>query len=320
MSAQAAPRIAVERLRQADLEEALRIFRLAFGTFLGLPDPLQFMGDADLVGPRWRCDPEAFFGARADGALIGSNFASRWGSVGFFGPLTVRPDWWGRGIGQRLLEPVLTRFRDWGTRHVGLFTFPHSPQHIGLYQKFGFWPRTLTAVMASAANAGDGGAPPFWLLGGKTPSAQDAAIAEIRALTDRIYDGLDVSAEARGVLAQGTGDVLVVDDESGLAGFAVCHFGAGSEGGSGACYVKVAAARPGAGAEARFESLLAACTAFAREQRLARVVAGVNTARSAAYQCMLRGGFRTEILGIAMHRPDEPGYNRPDVYLVDDWR
>ena len=24
----------------------------------------------------------------------------------------------------------------------------HSPKHLGLYQKFGFWPRFLTAIMA----------------------------------------------------------------------------------------------------------------------------------------------------------------------------
>lgn len=320
MDMHAASRITVRRLGSSDLEEALRIFRLAFGTFVGLPDPLQFMGDADLVGPRWRSNPDAFLGARADGELIGSNCASGWGSVGFFGPLTVRPDWWGRGVAQRLLEPTLALFDEWGTRHVGLFTFPHSPQHVGLYQKFGFWPRTLTAVMASAAAAGEGGAQQYWLLGGKSQSAQDAALAEMRALTGRIYDGLDVSAEARAVLAQGTGDVLVVDDEGGPAAFAVCHFGAGSEGGSGACYLKVAAARPGAGAEARFERLLGACADFAQRQRLARVVGGVNTARGAAYRCMLRRGFRTEILGVTMHRPDDPGYDRPDVFLVDDWR
>jgi len=35
---------------------------------------------------------------------------------------------------------------------------------------------------------------------------------------------------------------------------------------------------------------------------------------------MMARGFRTDILGIAMHKPNETGYNRPDVYLIDDWR
>ncbi len=44
----------VALLGAGQLEEAERAFRLAFGTFLGLPDPLRFMGEADLVRPRWR--------------------------------------------------------------------------------------------------------------------------------------------------------------------------------------------------------------------------------------------------------------------------
>jgi hypothetical protein len=53
---------------------------------------------------------------------------------------------------------------------------------------------------------------------------------------------------------------------------------------------------------------------------LKRIVAGVNTGRIKAYQQMLARGFRTDMQGVAMHRPDEPGYNRQDIYLIDDWR
>jgi hypothetical protein len=49
-------------------------------------------------------------------------------------------------------------------------------------------------------------------------------------------------------------------------------------------------------------------------------VGGVNTARHEAYQKMLAHGFRTDLHGVAMQRPNEPGYNRPGVYLIDDWR
>ncbi len=45
-------------------------------------------------------------------------------------------------------------FEKWGVREAGLFTFAHSPKHIGLYQKFGFWPRFLTAVMSKNVTAG----------------------------------------------------------------------------------------------------------------------------------------------------------------------
>ncbi len=35
---------------------------------------------------------------------------------------------------------------------------------------------------------------------------------------------------------------------------------------------------------------------------------------------MLARGFSTDFQGVAMHRPCEPGYSRPGVYVIDDWR
>ena len=49
-------------------------------------------------------------------------------------------------------------------------------------------------------------------------------------------------------------------------------------------------------------------------------MAGVNTARRDAYRLMLAYGFRTDVLGLAMDRPDEAAYNRPGTYVIDDWR
>ena len=98
-------------LQQTDLPEADRIFRLAFGTFLGLPNPIEFAGDADFVRTRWAADPSAAFGAYLGKDLVGSNFATRWGSVPFFGPLTVRPDLWNQGIAKRTSANVNERQR-----------------------------------------------------------------------------------------------------------------------------------------------------------------------------------------------------------------
>lgn len=307
-------------LRADQLQEADRIFRLAFGTFVGLPDPLQFMGDADLVRPRWRASPDSAFCAEgADGTLLGSNFASNWGSVGFFGPLTVRPDLWGRGIAQRLLELAMVAFRSWGTAHIGLFTFPHSPMHLALYQKFGFRPRALTAVMSKVVAASAGGSPAVDL---STASQKERASAldAARELTEAVYSGLDLSHEMLAVLEQGTGDVVMLWDGDRLDAFAVCHCGAGSEAGSGSCYVKFGAARSGSQAEKRFERLLEACESLAARRGAQQLQAGVNTARSQAYETMLRRGFRIDILGITMHRPNEPGYSAPDMFVMDDWR
>ena len=57
-----------------------------------------------------------------------------------------------------------------------------------------------------------------------------------------------------------------------------------------------------------------------RQKVCPRLVAGVNTGRHEAYRKMISLGFRNEIQGVVMDRPNEPAYNKPEVYLIDDWR
>lgn len=312
-------RVTVRLLRESELPEADRIFRLAFGTFLRLPDPTTFAGDADYVGTRWRADPEAAVAAEADGALVGSNFATRWGTFGFFGPLTVRPDLWDKGIARRLLDATMDIFARWRTEQAALFTFPASEKHVGLYQKYGFWPQYLTPVMAKPVvirNAPQ--ASSTW--SSIAPRERESCGAECRDLADAIFPGLDLRREIESVERQRLGDTLLLRDGGRLAAFAVCHEGKGSEAGSGSCYVKFGAARPGPTAAQHLDRLLDACEAFAAERGASKLVAGVNAGRLDAYRLLLERGFRTFLQGVAMQRPHAPGFNRPDCFVLDDWR
>jgi GNAT superfamily N-acetyltransferase len=306
-------------LREEQLDAADRIFRLAFGTFLRLPDPRAFAGDADYVRTRWRAEPEAALAAESGNHLVGSNFATCWGSFGFFGPLSVHPELWDRGVARRLLDATMDLFQSWRLQYAGLFTFAESPKHVALYQKFDFAPRFLTAIMTKAVQRAvpSGTATRYGRL---SAAARTDVLRECRALTDAIFDGLDVSREILSVQAQSLGDTVLIESGGRLRGFAVCHWGAGTEAGSGSCYVKFGAVSAGSQAEDDFDRLLAACEHLAAEVGMRRLVAGVNTARHGAYRHLLARGFRTEIQGVAMQRPNEPGFNRPDVYVIDDWR
>jgi GNAT superfamily N-acetyltransferase len=312
--------IKVGLLKESELGEADRIVRLAFGTFMGLPNPLDFMGDRHYMTPRWRSSNVKVIAAREGDRLVGSNVITRWGSFGFFGPLTVLPEYWDRGVAQRLMESTMTIFDRWGVRHTGLFTFAHSAKHVGLYQKFGYWPRYLTAVMTFApeeARSEHVKAP--MLLSALKKSEREKAIEACGRLTHRIDRGLDLGGEIRSVLAQRTGDVVLTYGRNGLDAFAVCLNGAGSEGGEKACYVKFGAARGGAGAAERFDGLLEACEAFA-SSRGATVEAGVNLAREEAYRRMRSRGYRVDKQGVAMQRPHVEGFNRAAAFVIDDWR
>jgi GNAT superfamily N-acetyltransferase len=302
-------------LKESELVEADRIMRVAFGTFLGMPDPMLFMGDRDFLTPRFRSGHVKVIAAREGGRLIGSNVVTRWGSFGFFGPLSVLPEYWDRGVAQRLLEATMTLFDKWGVRQTGLFTFSQSPKHIGLYQKFGYWPRYLTAIMSYTP----GERPAPVVLSSLNRSQRAGAMQACARITDKVDKGLDLAGEIRAVLAQGTGDVVLTYSRGVPDGFAICLHGAGSEGGSKSCFVKFGAARGGAGARERFDKLLDACDGFAYSRGVA-LDAGVNLAREAAFGRMRAHGYRVDRLGVAMQRPHADGFNRADAYVIDDWR
>ncbi len=311
--------IVIRPIETRDLDAANRVCNLAFGTFLGVPDPARFFGDMDFFRSRVGAPNTAGFVAEREGELIGSNLLVRWGSVAFFGPLSVRPDLWDAGIGRKLLAPTMDTFTRWGVTHTGLFTFPQSAKHVGLYYKHGFHPRFLTAVMGKrvATDAKAGG----WTTWSELPESQRAAAIEsARRLTGALYPGLDVSDEFGVVESRKLGDTVLLGAPEKLEGMAVCHVGPGTEAGSGVCYVKFAAAASGPGAPDRFQRLLDAIEAYAATRGVQFMQAGVNTEREEAYKAMLDHGFRTRMQGVIMHTGNQRGYNSPDAFVLDDWR
>jgi hypothetical protein len=111
----------------------------------------------------------------------------------------MRPDLWGRGIAQRLLELAMVAFRSWGTAHIGLFTFPHSPMHLALYQKFGFRPRALTSVMSKAVTASAGSRRANFRLTTASQEEHTSALDAVMRLPHRYPRDHDASAERTGL-------------------------------------------------------------------------------------------------------------------------
>ena len=333
--------ICIRPLTDSDLQQADQIFRLAFGTFLGLSDPMTYAGDADYVKSRFHANPSGAYAGEVNGKLVGSNITTNWGSVGFFGPLTIHPEYWNHGVAQKLLEPTMKLFDKWNTKHAGLFTYANSLKHIDLYQKFNFWPYFLTVIMSKDVAYNHNNKPSLkWSKFSKLFDKKEIGDTEqyqqeqtkflnvCRRLTSTIYNGLDLSIEILSAYKQELGDTVLLrqnhDDNDDInmtpIGLAVCHVGPGSEAGSNKCYVKFGAVKPGPDAGNNFERLLEACEAFAAEKEMTHLVAGINTSRYNAYRKMLLKGFRSYMTGIIMQRKNESGYNRPDVYAIDDWQ
>ncbi|MFC4950224.1 GNAT family N-acetyltransferase [Pseudonocardia sp. GCM10023141] len=306
--------IEVRGLVAAEVDAADRIVHDAFGTFLGA----DVFGDTALLRTRFGATNTQVIGAFDAGELIGSSVLTRWGSVAFLGPLSVSPKRWDSGIGRRLVTASLEVFDAWGVTHQGLFTFADSPRHHGLYQRFDFWPRFLTAIMSRPVTGGEPA--PGWLLSAVEDANRPDLVEACAGVTDALYPGLDARGEIASVLDQALGDVVLVGAPDDPTGFAVCHHGTGTEAGTGIAYVKFAAVRPGRAAPECFAALLEACAGYAAAAGAARLVVGVNTARHGAYRHLIRAGFRSDMPGVTMHRANRPGYDHPDAYLLDDWR
>ncbi|GAB4457622.1 MAG: hypothetical protein OHK0037_00380 [Elainellaceae cyanobacterium] len=317
--------ITIRAMQEADLAIANHIFRLAFGTFIGLPDPQDFARTMNYMN-RWYLNPSAAFVAEENGQIIGSNIAANWGSFGGFGPLSVHPDYWNQKVGQHLVSAAMDYFDQHQISLLGIFTFSNSPKHLALYERFGFHPRCLTAVMTKPVQPQD--FPPFLKYSELTAANQADSLKRCTELTETLFSGLDWSREIQTVAARQWGETVLLEGASlgfsgngpSLEGFAICHCGEGTEAGKDACYVKFGAVRSGDRAAQSLVALLQACEALAAQRGLSILICGVNTERQAAYQLLRSLGFRIDILGVALLSPNQPVMNHPGAFVLDDWR
>jgi len=148
------------------------------------------------------------------------NVAHASGAEGWMGPLAVRPDLQGSGVGKDVVGAAIEWLRRTGCGTIGLETMPRTMDNIGFYSALGFTPGKLTVTVtldgALAARA------PL-LLGRLGPAAQDDAVAECRVLTEGILPGYDYSREIRLTEELGLGLTILLREADRLTGFALCH-------------------------------------------------------------------------------------------------
>ena len=251
-------------------------------------------------------------------SLIAASLGTIWGTFGWIGPLSVYPDYWNRGIGQRLLEPTIKELERHGSRHLALFTLGESPKHVALYHKFGFWPGFL--ILIGQKSIENQSSQVYRTFARAKEDEKRAYLTACKEITFSIHQGLDLTDEIEELQHQALGEMVIVQDQGQIAGFAICHIGPGTEASSGTAQIKFAATRPGLRAQENFESLLSACEDLAFQRGLNKLTAGINTARRAVYTAMMKRDFKVVQQGVAMHRPDDMAYDKADSYVIDDWR
>jgi GNAT superfamily N-acetyltransferase len=307
--------VEISLLQESELPEAEKLLRLSFGTFLGLNEPMDFGGGAEYTS-RWYRDPLGAFAARTDGKLIGYCMVANWGSCAGFGPLVTHPDYWDRGIGSLLMNASWKKFAEWGSKQIVFCTHANSPKHIYLYGKFGAEPRFLIALCSRDVPETQPQTLKAKQYSQLSFEQQAENLNAVYQLTNTIYQGLDWRSEILLVQQRSLGDTLLIWDDKELIGFAICHYGMGSEAAKNTCYLKLGAAKS---AEA-FEQLIDECVTLTAMLGMSSLVAGVDTACVDAYHLLLARKFRIQFLCVSMHKPNQTGYSRPDVYVIEDRR
>ena len=232
-----------------------------------------------------------------DGALVGSNFVTHWGSVGYFGPLTVHPDFWDRGVAQKLLEPSPGLIRGLGLpphRPLHLLRQPQAPGALSEIRLLAPVAHGHPGKSGPAGGEGRGGQLLFPGAGTRAPRAGGHGSRAHRRHLSRAGRG-----RPRGGLEdQHLGDTVFDLGRSRPGGVRRGPRGHQFEAGSGCGYIKFGAARPGLKAGEYFDRLLMACESYATAQGAQRLIAGVSLARQPAYERLRAGALGPNRRGV----------------------
>jgi GNAT superfamily N-acetyltransferase len=154
------------------------------------------------------------------GAVAAFNMVHQSGTEGWMGPLAVRSDQQGHGVGKDIVARGIAWLRNRDARVIGLETMPRTMDNIGFYSKLGFVPGQLTLTLSHEAHRHES---TVELLSRLSPVARDDAIAECRALLDRVLPGPNYSREIVLTADLQLGDTLMLRDRGALVGFALAH-------------------------------------------------------------------------------------------------
>jgi GNAT superfamily N-acetyltransferase len=251
----------------------------------------------------------------ADGALLwcddkdhilAFNIAHHSGTEGWMGPLAVRTDVQGHGLGRLVVQHAIEWLKARDVTTIGLETMPRTVDNIGFYSQLGFLPGYLTVTaVGQGAGAGAGGGPDrgrYVSVSELSPADGDAIRAACRERLQRSVPGLDFTRELELTQELGIGDAVVLEGGD-VRGFALWHSAAlvESRPADELRLLKLYADSP-----ETFEALLAALEDCARRMGLHRVAVRCQTGFHAAYRCLVDRGYRVRWTDLRMTLRDYP--------------
>jgi GNAT superfamily N-acetyltransferase len=262
---------------------------------------LEDAGDGSMV---WR---------DGDGQMVAFNMVHRSGTEGWMGPLAVRPDRQGEGLGSVMVRTGIDWLRSQGASTIGLETMPRTVDNIGFYSRLGLVPSHLTVTLVHDVGRRPAGGPELLSAAG---TAGDEQLEECRELADRVLPGVDFTRELALTQDLGIGDTTLVRDGVRLTGFALWHstpLAAGRPKDE-LRVLKLVAATPEA-----FDRLVQALQLSAVGERVSRMAIRCQTEFSHAYLRLVELGYRVHWTDLRMLLQGYPQRIPTEGILMSNW-
>lgn len=226
------------------------------------------------------------------GEIVAFNLAHLSGTEGWMGPLAVRPDRQGEGLGKVIVLAGVDWLKARSARTIGLETMPRTVENIGFYSRLGFLPGHLTITLARTPEAG----PTVGCTRLSRDGAADPA-GECAGLTGQVAPGLSFAREIRLTADLGVGDTTLYRRDGVLAAFAVWHAAPLALGRprEDLRVLKLVAADVPA-----MLSVLAGVESVADEEGVERVTVRCQAAQSEAYRALVAAGWQSHWTDLRM--------------------
>ena len=327
------PKVQIRRVRKGDLAKVKDVLEQSFGDFLERQlgtRPRQAFNGAQYVHHRWLMEPWGCFVAEEDNAkIVGAALAVTWGTLGVLGPVAVLTHYHNQTIAQQLIRAAQDFFDENKATLNGLVTYPHSAKHLAIFHKFGYKPKSLTAIMSRVVDRAGGrpmlprpakGALTVRRYSGLEETKKKAALARFHRITNAVCRGMDLAKEVEIVDGLALGDTVLLERGADLIGFAIYHSPGVSEAPTGALYVKYLAIDPRHGKVEHLEQFVTSLEDFAQEHGLSRVILPVHLRYWLAYSTLVKCGYQVDLTMVRMQKGKPEDYEDPADLVLDDWR
>ena len=248
------------------------------------------------------------------GDVAAFNVAHQAGVEGWMGPLAVRPDRQGTGVGKTIVRTAADWLIDRGVTTLGLETMPRTPENIGFYARLGFAPGFLTVTLTN--EIATRGHPAPVLLSKRSTAEKDAGVAAARSLVDDLVPGVDFTREILLTAELGLGDTSLIEGAHGLDAMAVWHSAplADSRTRDEVRVLKLAAK-----SDAAFDAAIAAVEAAAAKAGIRRIAIRSQSRYGEAFRRLIARGYRVRWTDLRMTYEGYPERHAGEGVLFSNW-